>query len=119
MSGVVSLTMGNSGIPAYYCPVGVGTRVAEGKEVREFDGKQYILEKTFRGNVAFLHVNKADRAGNCLVRGAAKNFTTLMAWACDHTFVEADEIVETGTIDPELVSIPGILVKGIVKAGEQ
>lgn len=113
-----SLRLGGAGIPAYYCPVGVGTRVAEGKEQREFEGKKYILERTFIGDVAFLHVNQADEMGNCFIKGSSKNFTVLMAGACRNTFVEAEEIVKVGEIDPELVTIPGILVKGIIKAGE-
>lgn len=111
-----SLRLGGMGIPAWYSPVGIGTRVAENKEVREFDGKPYILERTLNGDVAFLHANKADRSGNCFVKGAAKNFTVLMAGACREAIVEAEEIVEVGEIDPELVSIPGILVSAVVQA---
>lgn len=114
-----SLRLGGMGIPAWYSPVGIGTQVAEGKEIREFDGKSYILERTLKGDVALLHANKADRSGNCFVKGAAKNFTVLMAGACKETLVEAEEIVEVGEIDPELVSIPGILVSAVVAVGER
>ena len=112
-----SIRLGGLGIPAYYCPVGVGTLFAEGKESRMFDGKEYVLERTLRGDVALLRATKVDSAGNCFFRGVTKNFSSLMALACDKVFVETKDCVP-GFLDPELVTVPGILVDGIVKVEE-
>lgn len=113
-----SIRAGGVGIPAYYTSIGVGTEIERGKEKKIIAGKEYILEEALRGDVAFLKADVADYNGNCYIKGANKNFSVLMALACDKVFVEAVELVETGTIDPELVSVPGVLVSGIVKAGE-
>lgn len=110
-----SLRMGGAGIPAYYTPVGVGTPVENGKEVREFNGKKYILEKSLTGDVALLRANVVDKMGNCFIKGATKNFSPMMARACKKVFVEAEKLVEVGEIDPENVTIPGIMVNGIVE----
>ena len=110
-----SLRMGGAGIPAYYTPVGVGTLVEKGKEIREFDGKEYLLEYSLSGDVAVFRVNIADRMGNCYMKGTTKNFCPLMAKACKKVFVEAERLVEVGEIDPELVTVPGIVVTGIVE----
>lgn len=112
-----SIRLGGLGIPAFYCPVGVGTPFAEGKESRSFDGKEHVLERTLRGQVALLRATKVDSAGNCFFRGVTKNFSSLMALACDKVFVETKDYVP-GFLDPELVTVPGILVDGIIKVEE-
>lgn len=105
---------GGAGVPAFYTPVGVGTMVAEGKEAREFGGKPHILESAIHGNVAFVHATVADTHGNCFMKGTTKNFNTLMARAADFVVAEAEQIVEAGQLDPELVSVPGIFVDALV-----
>ena len=110
-----ALRMGGAGIPAFYTPVGIGTPVAENHEIREFDGKQYMLQKSLTGDVALFRANVVDKAGNCWIKGATKNFSPLMAFACKKAFVETDTVVEVGEIDPETVTIPGIVVTGIVE----
>lgn len=114
-----SIRAGGVGIPAYYTSVGIGTEVEKGKETKEIDGEMYLLEKALTGNFAFFRANIVDKNGNCYIKGATKNFSVLMAMACEKVFVEAEQIVEIGEIDPELVSVPGILVDGIIKVGEQ
>lgn len=109
-----SIRLGGLGIPAYYNSVGVGTAVAKGKEVREFNSKLYLLEHAITGDKALIRVNIADKSGNCFIKGPSKTFSPLMAAACKEVYIEAEEIVEVGEIDPELVTIPNILVNGIV-----
>lgn len=108
------LRAGGAGIKAFYTPVGVGTIVAEGKEKREFDGVEYLLEMGMRGNVALIKATIADRSGNCFMKGTAKNFGAIMARAADHVIAEAEKIVEVGGIDPEMVTVPGIFVDVVV-----
>lgn len=110
-----SIRLGGMGIPAYYNPVGVGTELAKDKEVRTFNNKEYLLEKTMTADVALMRVNKADKSGNCIISGAAKSFSPLMALASKEVYVEAEEVVEVGELNPELVTIPNILVSGIVQ----
>jgi len=105
---------GGAGIAAFYTPVGVGTVVEKGKEKRTFDGKEYLLETALRGNVAFIKATIADKAGNCFMRGSAKNFGAIMARAADYVVAEAEKIVEVGELDPELVTVPGIFVDAVV-----
>lgn len=107
---------GGAGIAAFYTPVGVGTIVAEGKEMRKFDGTEYLLETALRGNVALVRATIADKAGNCFLRGSTKNFGAVMARAADYVVAEAEKIVEVGELDPELVTIPGIFIDALVKA---
>lgn len=109
------LRAGGVGIPAFYTPVGVGTVIEEGKEKRTFDGKDYILETAFHADVALVHAYKVDEYGNCYMRKAAKNFNTLMAMAADYVIVEAEEIVPIGSIEPDLISVPGAFISAIVK----
>ena len=96
--------------------MGVGTIIEEGKEKRPFNGREYLLETALRGNVAFIKATVADKAGNCFMRASTKNFNAIMARAADYVIVEAQKIVETGEIDPELVSVPGIFVDAIVQS---
>ncbi|HEY1680000.1 MAG TPA: CoA transferase subunit A [Candidatus Sulfotelmatobacter sp.] len=105
---------GGAGIPAFYVPAGVGTVVAEGKEMREFDGKPYLMERALHGDVSLIKAWKADRHGNLVYRKTARNFNPAMATAADLTIVEVEELVEPGELDPEEIVTPGIYVDRIV-----
>lgn len=111
------LRAGGVGIPAFYTPVGFGTEVEEGKEKKIIDGREYLLEKAIKGDVALIKATKVDLDGNCFMRGSTKNFGALMPAAAKYTIVEAEEIVKVGEIDPELITIPGIFIDAIVKVG--
>jgi 3-oxoacid CoA-transferase subunit A len=108
------LRAGGSGIPAFFTRTGVGTLVAEGKEVREFDGKQYVMERGLTADVALVKAWKADRAGNLVYRRTARNFNPVCAMAGRITVAEVEQIVEVGEIDPDAVHTPGIFVQRIV-----
>ena len=103
-----------SGIGAFLTPTGVGTIAAEGKQTVELDGREYLLEKALHGDVALVHATKVDKFGNCYMRGASKNFNAIMPQACKFAVVEAEEIVEVGEIDPDLVTLSGIYIDAIV-----
>lgn len=108
-----------AGIGAFYSPVGVGTRLAEGKEVRVIDGREYVLEMPIQGDlVALIKAHKADRWGNLTYRKTARNFNPVMATAGHLTIVEVDAIVELGELDPEAVVTPGIFVNRVYCAKE-
>ena len=102
-----------AGIPAFYTPAGVGTVVADGKEVREFDGKAYLLETALRADFALVKAWKGDRAGNLVYRRTARNFNPIMATAARVTIAEVEELVEVGELNPDLIHTPGIYVKRI------
>ncbi|WP_448518249.1 CoA transferase subunit A [Rhodoflexus sp.] len=104
---------GGAGIPAFYTPAGVGTEVAQGKEVREFHGKLYLLEEWLRADFAFVKAWKGDTAGNLIFRGTARNFNPMMATAATITVAEVEELVPKGALDPNQVHTPGIYVKRI------
>ncbi len=104
---------GGAGIPAFFTPTGYGTMVAEGKEVREFQGRSYVLERALRGDFAFIKAWKGDRWGNLVYRKTTRNFNPVMATAADHVIAEVEELVETGQLDPDLVHTPGIFVDAI------
>src|SRR6202521_4692994 len=104
---------GGAGIPAFFTPTGVGTTVAEGKEVREFDGRKYVLERWLRGEFAFIKAWKGDRWGNLIYRETARNFNPMMATAADYVIAEVEELVELGQLDPNQVHTPGIFVDAI------
>ncbi|MBV9580617.1 MAG: 3-oxoacid CoA-transferase subunit A [Chloroflexi bacterium] len=104
-----------AGIPAFYSPTGVGTPIAEGKEVRYFDGKPHILEQALPVDYAFLKAYRGDRLGNIEMRGSSRNFNPAFAKAARHAIVEVDEIVDVGAIDPERVGLPAILVSRVVQ----
>jgi 3-oxoacid CoA-transferase subunit A len=108
---------GGAGIPAFYTPAGVGTVVAEGKEVREFDGRQYLLERALTADFALVRAWRGDRLGNLVYRKTARNFNPMMATAAKVTIAEVEELLKPGEIDPDAVMTPGIYVKRIV-AGE-
>ncbi|MBI3068819.1 MAG: 3-oxoacid CoA-transferase subunit A [Betaproteobacteria bacterium] len=106
---------GGAGIPAFYSPTTVGTAIAAGKEVREFNGKPHVLEHAIRVDYAFLRGYRADRLGNVQFRGGSQNFNPSFAKAARVAIVEVDETVEPGGIPPELVNLPGIFVSRVVK----
>ncbi|WP_296278029.1 CoA transferase subunit A [uncultured Acinetobacter sp.] len=108
------LRAGGAGIPAFFTQTGVGTLIAEGKEVREFDGKEYILEPSLTADIALVKAYKADKAGNLVFRKTARNFNPECAMAGKFTIVEVEQIVEIGEIDPDDVHLPGIYVNRIV-----
>ena len=107
---------GGAGIPAFYTKTGVGTVVAEGKPVEEFDGELYVRERWLRSDLSIVKAWRADTAGNLLFRKTARNFNAPMATAGKVTVVEAEEIVEPGTLEPDAIHIPGIYVDRIVKS---
>ncbi|MGB2590439.1 MAG: CoA transferase subunit A [Candidatus Acidiferrum sp.] len=109
------LRAGGAGIPAFYTPTGYGTMVAEGKETREFNGRQYVLERGLRGDFAFIKAWKGDRWGNLVYRKTARNFNPMMATAADYVVAEVEEIVELGGLDPNQVHTPGIFVNAILQ----
>jgi len=110
---------GGAGIPAFYSPTSIGTALAEGREIREFDGKPYVLEKAIRVDYAFLRGYRADRLGNVQLRGGSQNFNPSFAKAARAAIVEVDEIVEPGEIPPELINLPGIFVARVVKTTQK
>jgi len=103
-----------AGIPAFYTPTSVGTKLAEGKEVREFSGRKYVLEEAFAGDVALIEAWEADRWGNLTYRSSARNFNPVMAMAAKLTVAQAQHIVELGGLDPEHVTTPGVFVDRVV-----
>lgn len=108
------LRAGGAGIPAFYTATGVGTQIAEGKETREFDGKQYIMERSLTADVALVKAQKADKAGNLVFNKTARNFNPDCAMAGKITIAEVEELVEIGDIDPDQVHLSGIFVQRIV-----
>jgi len=105
---------GGAGIPAFYTPAGVGTLVAEGKELREFDGKMYLMERWLRADFALVKAWKGDRMGNLVYRKTARNFNPMMATAARVTIAEVEQLVEPGEIDPDSVMTPGIYVQRMI-----
>ena len=108
------LRAGGAGIPAFFTRTGVGTIVAEGKEVREFDGHQYVMERSLVPELSLVKAYLADRSGNLQFRKTARNFNPNVAMAGKVTVVEVEKIVDTGSIDPDQVHLPGIFVHRIV-----
>ena len=104
-----------AGIGAFYTPTGVGTQLAEGKEVRKINGRDQVLEYPLKGDVAFVLAKAADRWGNLIYNKSARNFGPVMAPAADLTVVQVHEIVELGTLDPEAIVTPSIFVDRVVK----
>lgn len=101
------------GIPAIFTPAGVGTEVAQGKEVREFNGKQYLLEHAFNSDYAIIKAWKGDTHGNLIFRATSRNFNPLMAMAGKITIAEVEELVPAGELDPDMIHTPGIYVNRI------
>ena len=104
-----------AGIPAFFTPAGYGTEVAEGKEVRKFNGKPHILETALTADYAFVKAWKGDTAGNLIFKGTARNFNPLMAMAGKITVAEVEELVPTGELDPNQIHTPGIFVQRILQ----
>ena len=107
---------GGAGIPAFFTPTGVGTVVAEGKEVRTFNGRQYVMEMGITGDFALVRAWKADPLGNLVFRKTARNFNPMMATAGKITVAEVEEIVPVGELDPDQIHVPGVYVQRIFKA---
>ena len=107
-----------AGIPAFFTPAGFGTEVAEGKEVREFEGKPHLLESSLKADFAIVKAWKGDRFGNLIYNGPARNFNPAMAMAGSITIAEVEEIVEPGELDPNLIHTPGIFVQRIIVGTE-
>ena len=108
------LRAGGAGIPAFFTQTGVGTLVAQGKEIREFDGKQYVMERALLPELALVKAHIADRSGNLVFRRTARNFNPNVAMAGKTTVVEVEQIVDTGALDPDQIHLPGIYVHRIV-----
>ncbi|MBC7438958.1 MAG: CoA transferase subunit A [Flavobacterium sp.] len=102
-----------AGIPAFFTPAGFGTEVAEGKEVREFNGKMHIMEHAFKADFAIVKAWKGDTAGNLIFKGTARNFNPNMCGAARITIAEVEELVEAGALDPNQIHIPGIFIQRI------
>ena len=113
------LRAGGAGIPAFFTATGVGTQIAEGKEEREFDGRQYILERALVADVALVKAQKADKAGNLMFNKTARNFNPDVATAGKVTIVEVEQLVETGELDPDQIHLPGIYVHRIVQGAHE
>jgi len=109
---------GGAGIPAFYTPTGYGTMAAEGKEVREFNGRPHVLVPSLRGNFAFIKAWKGDRWGNLVYRKTARNYNAVMATAADYTIAEVEELVELGELNPDCIHTPGIFVDAIFQGTE-
>jgi 3-oxoacid CoA-transferase subunit A len=106
---------GGAGIPAFFTPAGVGTLVAEGKEVREFEGKSYLMERWLKADYAFVKAWRGDRHGNLVYRATAQNFNPMMATAARITIAEVEELVEPGVLAPETIQTPGVYVQRILQ----
>ena len=106
---------GGSGLGGVLTPTGVGTLVEKGKEIQEIDGKKYLLELPLHADIALIKAAKADKFGNLVYRRSSRNFNPLMAMAADFIIVEAEQIVETGTLDPDEIMTPGVLVNMIIQ----
>ncbi|MBK3496075.1 CoA transferase subunit A [Viridibacillus sp. YIM B01967] len=110
---------GGAGIPAFFTPAGVGTSVAEGKEIRVFNSKEYVLEEALHADFSLIRAAKADRFGNLIYNKTAQNFNPIMAAAGTFTIAEVEEIVEVGDLDPNQVQTPSIYVQGILEAHQE
>jgi 3-oxoacid CoA-transferase subunit A len=106
---------GGAGIPAFYTPAGVGTPIAEGREVRAFGGKEYLLETALTADFALVNARAADRSGNLVYRLTARNFNPIMATAARVTVAEVEELVDDGALHPDAVRTPGIYVQRVVR----
>ena len=110
---------GGAGIPGFYTKTGVGTVIAEGKEVKNFDGQDYILERGIVADLSIVKAWKADETGNCIFRKTARNFNPPAAMCGKTCVVEVEEIVPTGSLDPDLIHLPGIYVNRLIKGDHE
>ena len=108
---------GGAGIAGFYTATGYGTKAAEGKETREFDGQHYVFERPLLADFTIVRAYRADRWGNCVFRKTARNFSPMMCMAGKVTIVEAEEIVELGELDPDQIHIPGVFVQRVIQGG--
>lgn len=106
---------GGAGIPGFFTPTGVGTKIAEGKEIKNFDGRDYVLERGIVGDFAFVKAWKGDKFGNLIFRKTSRNFNPMAATAGKITVVEVEELVEIGELDPDQIHTPGVYVQRIYK----
>jgi 3-oxoacid CoA-transferase A subunit len=104
---------GGAGIPAFFTPTGYGTEIADGKEVRDFDGRMYVMETALHADFALVKAWKGDTQGNLIFKGTARNFNPMMAMAGKITIVEVEELVEPGALDPNYIHTPGVYVQRI------
>ncbi|MEQ8274868.1 MAG: CoA transferase subunit A [Deltaproteobacteria bacterium] len=109
---------GGAGIGAFYTPTAFGTKAAEGKETRNFDGVDYVLERPLKADFTFVRAYKADRWGNCVFRKTARNFAPMMCMAGKVTIVEAEHIVPLGELDPDQIHTPGVFVQRVVQGAD-
>ncbi len=107
------LRAGGAGIPGFYTPTGVGTKIAEGKEIKNFEGREYVLERGITGDFALVKAWKGDKFGNLIFRKTARNFNPLCATAGKITVAEVEELVEVGELDPDQIHTPGVYVQRI------
>ncbi|MFN3454542.1 MAG: CoA transferase subunit A, partial [Pseudobdellovibrio sp.] len=107
------LRAGGAGIPAFYTPTGVGTKIADGKEIRQFNGRDYVLEKGIVGDFAFVKAWKGDKFGNLIFKKTARNFNPMIATAGKITVAEVEELVEVGELDADQIHTPGVYVQRI------
>jgi 3-oxoacid CoA-transferase subunit A len=105
---------GGAGIPAFFTKTGVGTQIADGKEVRDFDGEMYVMERGLVGDLAIVHAWKGDTEGNLVYRKTARNFNPMMATAAGTTVAEVENLVEPGTIEPDHIITPGVFVQRMI-----
>lgn len=110
---------GGAGIPAFFTPAGVGTQIADGKEVREFNGKEYVLEEALKADFSLVRALRADTFGNLIYNKTARNFNPMMAAAGNVTIAEVEEIVEAGELDPMFIHTPSIYVQGMLQAEQE
>ncbi|SDO29571.1 CoA transferase subunit A [Alkalicoccus daliensis] len=113
------LRAGGAGIPAFYTPAGVGTPVAEGKEIRTFEGKEYLLERAIKGDVSIVRAHTGDTYGNLVYRKTAQNFNPMIAAAGKLTIAEVENLQEAGSIDPHHIHTPGIYVNRMLEAAQE
>ncbi len=112
------LRAGGAGIPAFFTATGVGTKVAEGKPVQEFDGRKYVMESSIRGDFAFVKAWKGDKFGNLIYRKTARNFNPMVATAGKFTIAEVEELVEIGELEPDQIHTPGIYIQRIFQGAK-
>lgn len=113
------LRAGGSGIPGFYTKTGVGTQIADGKELKEFDGETYVLERGIRADLGIVKAWKGDEQGNLIYRKAARNFNPMCAMSGRFTVAEVEELVPVGSLDPDLIHTPGIFVQRIMKGDHE
>ncbi|WP_404403634.1 CoA transferase subunit A [Jeotgalibacillus malaysiensis] len=110
---------GGAGIPAFFTPAGVGTQIAEGKEIRTFEGKEYVMERALKADVSIVRAWRGDQMGNLIYRKTARNFNPMIAAAGKVTIAEVEEVTETGSLDPDHIHTPSIYIQGLLQADQE